>query len=155
MNALDADTWSTDWAWSLPLMLLNVIIHVLGLVFINDAVIHMRRDVGARHRFVTKFAAMICAAVLLIIVLHALEAGTWAAAYRLLGALPDNKSAMLYSLGAMTSYGHANLFLLPHWQMMGVLQSLTGVLLFGLSTAFMYAMIQALWQPRAIRLDAA
>jgi hypothetical protein len=149
MNALDANTWSTDWAWSLPLMLLNVVIHVLGLVFINDAVIRMRRDGGARHRFIIRFAAMIGAAVLMIIVLHTIEAGTWAAAYRLLGALPDNKSAMLYSLGAMTAYGHANLFLLPHWQMMGVLQSLAGVLLFGLSTAFMFAMVQTVWQSRA------
>jgi hypothetical protein len=36
---------------------------------------------------------------------------TWASAYGLLGALPDTKSAMLYSLSAITSYGHANLFL--------------------------------------------
>jgi hypothetical protein len=33
----------------------------------------------------------------------------------------------------------------PHWQMMGVLQSLEGLLLFGLTTAFMFAMFQALW----------
>jgi len=32
----------------------------------------------------------------------------------LLDALPDNRSAMLYSLSAMTSYGHANLFLKAH-----------------------------------------
>ncbi len=35
--------------------------------------------------------------------------------------LPDTKSAMLYSLSAMTSYGHANLFLEEQWQMMGAL----------------------------------
>jgi hypothetical protein len=37
----------------------------------------------------------------------------WATAYRLLGALPDTKSAILYSLSALTSYGHANLFPIP------------------------------------------
>jgi hypothetical protein len=147
MNALDAATWSTDWAWSLPLMLLNVMIHVFGLLLINDAVSRVRRDVAGLRRF-TKFAAVIGAAVLLIIVLHTIEAATWALAYLLLDALPTGKVAMLYSLGAMTSYGHANLFLAPQWQMMGVLQSLTGVLLFGLTTAFMYAMIQTVWQPR-------
>jgi hypothetical protein len=60
----------------------------------------------------------------------------WAAAYRLLGALPDNRSAMLYSLSAMTSYGHGTIFLDPHWQMMGALEALNGMMLFGLTTAF-------------------
>ena len=41
------------------------------------------------------------------IVFHAIEAGAWAAAYQALGALPNNKSAMLYSLSAMTSYGNS------------------------------------------------
>jgi hypothetical protein len=59
--------------------------------------------------------------------------------------LPDNKSAMLYSLSAITSYGHANIFLEPHWQMMGALEALNGMLLFGLTTAFLFAMIQAVW----------
>src|SRR5271166_3364673 len=67
-----------------------------------------------------------------------------AAAYRLLDTLPDTKSAMLYSLSAMTSYGHANLFLEKQWQLMGALEALNGMLLFGL-TAFLFAMIQKVW----------
>ena len=43
------------------------------------------------------------AVALLATALHEIEAATWAAAYRLLGALPDTKSAMLYSLSAMTT----------------------------------------------------
>jgi hypothetical protein len=82
---------------------------------------------------------------LLATVLHGLEGTLWAAAYRSLDALPDNKSAMLYSLSAMTSYGHANLFLKPHWQLMGALEALNGTLLFGLTTAFLFAMIREVW----------
>jgi hypothetical protein len=32
----------------------------------------------------------------------------WAASYRLVGAASDNRGAMLYSLSAMTTYGHEN-----------------------------------------------
>ncbi|MGA2945339.1 MAG: hypothetical protein ABSE50_25250, partial [Xanthobacteraceae bacterium] len=32
-----------------------------------------------------------------------------AAAYRLLGALPDSKSAFLYLLSAITTYGHSDI----------------------------------------------
>ena len=38
MNPVDVDTWNGNWAWSLPLIVLNVVIHVFGLVFINERV---------------------------------------------------------------------------------------------------------------------
>jgi hypothetical protein len=79
--------------------------------------------------------------------LHAVEVLSWAVAYRLLGGLPDNKSATLYSLNAMTSYGHANLYLAPHWQMMGALEALDGWILFGLTTAFLFTVVQRVWSP--------
>jgi hypothetical protein len=85
-------------------------------------------------------------AVLLSTALHGIEAVAWAEAYRLLGAVPDNKSAMLYSLNAMTTYGHESVSLEQHWQMMGALEALNGMLLFGLTTAFLFAMIQEVWQ---------
>jgi hypothetical protein len=66
-------------------------------------------------------------------------------AYRLLGASPDYKSAMLYSLEAMTSYGHENLFLASHWRMVGALEALSGWILFGLTPAFLFAVIQRAW----------
>jgi hypothetical protein len=49
---------------------------------------------------------------------------------------------MLYSLGAMTTYGSANVSLPDRWQLMGALEALDGVLLFGLTTAFLFAIIQ-------------
>lgn len=145
MDILDATPWGTDWAWSLPLILLNVIIHVFGLAFIYDAFTFLLREIKVRRRFMIRFAEVMSVSVFLIVVLHALEAVTWALAYRWLGAISDNKSAMLYSVGAMTGFGAENVSLPAHWQMMGVLQSLAGVLLFGLTTAFMFAMFQAVW----------
>jgi len=82
---------------------------------------------------------------LLATVLHGLEGTLWAVAYRLLNAPPNGKSAMLYSLSAITSYGHANLFLKEHWQLMGALEALNGTPLFGLTTAFLFAMIREVW----------
>jgi hypothetical protein len=52
---------------------------------------------------------------------------------------------MLYSLSAMTTYGHANLYLRAHWQLMGALEALDAMLLFGLTTAILFAMIQRVW----------
>ncbi len=49
---------------------------------------------------------------------------------------------MLYSLNAMTSYGHTNLRLDDHWHLLGAMEALNGWLLFGLSTAFLFAVIE-------------
>ena len=77
--------------------------------------------------------------------LHAVEAGIWAAVYWALGAVPDSKSAMLYSLNAITTYGHSDVALAGHWQLMGALEALNGMLLFGLTTAFLYGILQRVW----------
>ena len=42
----------------------------------------------------------------------------------------------------MTAYGHVNLALEAHWELMGAIESLNGWLLFGLTTAFLFAVIQ-------------
>jgi hypothetical protein len=38
----------------------------------------------------------------------------------------------------MTTYGHASLYLEPHWQMMGAIEALNGVVLFGVTTAILF-----------------
>ena len=123
MNAVDVGAWNANWAWSLPLIVLNVVIHVIGLGLINESVVRVLSGAMERRRFLAKFAMVMGVTGLLATVLHGIEATTWAAAYRFLGALCDNKSAMLYSLSAMTSHGHANLFLEEQWQLMGALEA--------------------------------
>jgi len=142
--------WTADWAWSLPLILLTVVIHVFGLGIINERVVRTLSRSIDRRRLIPLFAVVMGVAVLLVTALHGIEGVAWAAAYLLLGAIPDAKSAMLYSLNAMTTYGHESVSLAPHWQLMGALEALNGMLLFGLTTAFLFAMIQEVW-PRTVR----
>ena len=49
---------------------------------------------------------------------------------------------MLYSMGAMTTYGHQSLYLEERWWLLGTIEALNGWLLFGLSTAFLFWLIQ-------------
>jgi len=142
--------WVAEWAWSLPLILLTVVIHVFGLGLINERVVRALSRSVDRRRLVPLFALVMGVAVLLVTGLHAIEGVAWAVAYRFVGAVPDAKSAMLYSLNAMTTYGHESVSLEPRWQMMGALEALNGMLLFGLTTAFLFAMIQEVW-PLSLR----
>lgn len=146
----DASVWDGNWAWSLPLILITVIFHVIGLVFINERVIFAKRFLARRHSFLVGLSIILGAATLVAIILHAIEAAIWAGVYQALGALTDSKSAVLYSLSAMTTYGHEHFDLANHWQLMGALEALNGMILFGLTTAFLYGMIRELL---AVRRD--
>ena len=137
--------WSADWMWSLPLILLTVLVHGFGLLFIRERIILNLEHAAGSRRVHALFALVMGATILLLTFLHAMEGAAWAIAYVRLGALPDFRTAMLYSLSAMTTYGHANLFLAPHWQMMGALEALNGMMLFGLTTAFLFSVIQTVW----------
>jgi hypothetical protein len=145
VNPTGVGSWTGDWAWSLPLIVLTVVIHVCGLAIIGESVVKALGESADRRRFMFKFAIVMGVTSLLATILHGIEGAIWAAAYRFLGALPDTRTAMLYSISAMTSYGHAALFLKDRWQLMGALEALNGMLLFGLTTAFLFAMIQRVW----------
>ena len=144
MKPGDFPAWGVDWAWGMPLIILTVIFHAYGLGLVNrDVTLRLKHTVESRLTFVSVF--VIGGTALAATMLHGLEAISWALAYRFLKALPDFKSAMLYSMSAITSYGHANLYLEPRWQMMGTLEALDGWILFGLTTAFLFAVIQKAW----------
>ena len=144
----DASVWDGNWAWSVPLILITVVLHVIGLVSINERVIRAKGFLGDRRNFLVGFSVVLGAATLAAIILHAIEAAIWAVVYQALGALPDSKSAILYSLSAMTTYGHEHINLANHWQLMGALEALNGMILFGLTTAFLYGMIRELLADR-------
>lgn len=135
--------WSVDWAWGLPLIVLTVLFHVSGLGLISQRVVHGKfgRMIEHHHPKVA-FVVVIGTTTLVASCLHAIEAGIWALAYLLLGAIHDFKSAMLYSLNAITSYGHTDLALAGPWHLMGAMEALNGWLLFGLTTAFLFAVIE-------------
>jgi hypothetical protein len=131
--------WGVDWAWGLPLIVLTVSLHVAGLSL-------LRRLCGRFQQLLLMCRTCSVAGVTIIIVfLHAIEATIWAGAFRALDALPDSRSAALYSLNALTAYGHTDLNLGRKWQMMGALESLNGWILFGLSAAFIFTLVQGVW----------
>ena len=141
----DALSWDGNWAWALPLILLTLLLHVAGLALINVRMVRFKSRIHPGRQFFPLFVVVMGITTLLATLLLAFEASLWAAAYRTLGALPDGRSAMLYSLNAITSYGHTDLVLAPHWRLMGALEALNGMLLFGLTTAFLYGHIRQVW----------
>jgi hypothetical protein len=141
----DALSWNGNWAWALPLIVLTLLLHVVGLALINVRMVRMLNHVQPGRGSFPMFVSVMGITALLAILLLAFEAILWAAAYRSLGALPDGRTALLYSLNAFTAYGHTELALAPHWRLMGALEALNGMLLFGLTTGFLYGHFRRVW----------
>jgi hypothetical protein len=122
----DALSWNGNWAWALPLIVVTLLLHVVALALIDMRMVRMLNQVRPGRGFVPMFVSVMGITALLAILLLGFEATLWAAAYRRLGALPDGRTAMLYSLNAFTAYGHTELVLAPHWRLMGALEALNG-----------------------------
>jgi hypothetical protein len=137
--------FGADWAWGVPLIVPTVLIHVAGLGAVSQIAVHAYSRM-IEHRHPTAVLVVVMGVTtLLAICLHAIEAAIWAAAFLLLGALPDSRTSLVYSLNAITSYDHTNLSLGAHWQLMGSREALNGWLLFGLTSTFLFAVIQKVW----------
>jgi hypothetical protein len=120
-------------------------IHATGIALIGVPLRSIRRLEERNRRLIPAFAMMIVTigiSGLLLTILHGIEAAVWAAAYLLLGAFHSSGDAILYSLDAMTTRGASGLVLQQHWQMMGALEASDGMLLFGISTAALFAVMQ-------------
>jgi hypothetical protein len=137
--------WHGNWLWSIPLIVSTVIIHVVGLGLFNVKMVQVLTAVKDRPHFTSAFALVIGFTAIWATFLHAIEAGIWAAAYLLLKAVPDGHTAMLYSVSAITTYGHSQIFLTDNYRLLGALEALNGIILLGMTTALMYGLIQRVW----------
>ena len=109
MNPGDRPVWGADWAWGIPLILLTVVFHAYCLSRIVEDVSDRLDGKHPLWHFSHTPILIVGGTALAATILHGFEGAVWAVVYRLLGASPDLKSAALYSLEAMTSYGHENI----------------------------------------------
>jgi hypothetical protein len=139
--------WTSDWTWAVPIIVFTIMLHVAGLAFISTSLTRLGGRKAQLHPLLF-FMLIMGIAALLATALHGIEAMVWAGAYTLLGALKDYHAAMLYSVNAMTTYGHESTTLTERWSLLGSLEALDGMLLFGLTTAFLYGQLQGAWPAR-------
>ncbi|MGD9545470.1 MAG: hypothetical protein AB7F41_13235 [Methylocystis sp.] len=145
--------WSSDWLWGLPLLVITVVFHVSMFVVLERALAHGISH-GQRSRTLSRFIISVAVIALGAATLHGVEAAVWAVLYMGLGALPDESAALLYSLSAFTSYGHSAIYLEDRWKLLGAIEAMNGLILFGLTTAFLFAAIGTVRPDRKAQVPA-
>lgn len=139
-----------EWIWGLSLFALTIAIHATSVTFMAFVLHRFRvRLQGRKCRLRPVFTIVIgtmTAMGLLLAALHMMEAMVWAAAYVWVGALGSLHAAILYSVDSITTRGASGLVLPPQWTMMGALEAADGMLLFGISTGFIFTVMQIYYQ---------
>jgi hypothetical protein len=140
----------SSWILGLALTVLTIAIHTTAVVLMAfglEARIRARVDeTPDLRRAIPTVIVRIGAVALILAALHGLEGVLWALAYWWLGALGSFGEASVYALSTMTTFEIPGLTLPSRFQMISALEAVNGVLLFGISTAFLFAVIQVHWQ---------
>jgi hypothetical protein len=138
-----------SWRWGLLLIVSTITVHAAVAVMMAFAGTRMRAQLETPSLDQWKLIALQILAVgvigLVLAVLHGMECVIWAAAYLWLGALDSPTDALIYSVDSMATLGASGLTPQRPWQLMGGLEAVNGMILFGVSTAYVFAVMQLYW----------
>lgn len=132
-----------------------VLIHTGGMIVLAEWL--LKRAAFERQAGIKRLTLLLIAAFSVIVVLHLSETVVWAFFYQQRGLFSDYESSLYFSLTSYSTVGYGDALLPQRWRLLGCIEAITGVLLCGLSTAFLFVLVNALIQPapehRAVRID--
>jgi hypothetical protein len=86
--------------------------------------------------------------MLFAFVAHLIEIALWAALFVICGEFTSFELAYYHSAGSYTTLGSGGLIMTSSWKLLGPLEAADGALMFGISTAMIFAMAQRLMRAK-------
>jgi hypothetical protein len=125
----------------------TIFIHALPL---SGTIRFIRREKKLGHLGVNfqKDMGVVMRTMLYAFLAHLIEMALWAALYVICGEFSDLPTAFYHSAVNYTSLGYGDIIMSPAWRLLGPLETADGMLLFGVSTGMIFAVIQRLIQER-------
>ena len=125
----------------------TILIHAVAVTATVSFVRHQVR-VGRAGAGFWIDVAIVAAAILFTLVAHLLEIGVWALLFIVCGEFPEFAVASYHSASNYTTLGYGDVIMTASWKFLGPLEAANGMLLFGVSTALIFAVIQGAVQTR-------
>lgn len=121
----------------------TILIHALPLSATVKFVSHEKKlgRVGVSFWMDTGILAR---AILFALAAHLVEMAFWAALFMMCGEFSEFGTAFYHSAVNYTSLGYGDIIMSPSWRLLGPLETADGLLLFGVSTAMIFTVIQRL-----------
>jgi len=129
------------------LMGVTVLLHALGTLETIVYLSRVSRQKTARPKTLAS-ELQIVHLVGVLLLLHLLEAGVWAAFLLAAGTLPDFETAVYFSLTSYTTVGYGDVVLPAPWRILGPMEAAVGVLMLGWSTGILVTAIPRIYRSR-------
>ena len=125
----------------------SLIIHMAGIMLMAEWLLRRREELerGVSRRHFVGLIVMLFAGILL---LHVIQTSLWAAFYYTQELFSDFETSLYFSMVSFTTIGYGDVLLPRNWRLLGVIEGFSGVLLCGVSTAFIFAVVNAIFQSR-------
>ena len=131
------------------------IVAVCGLIHVSVIVVFAQfllRKLPVETLTRLRHQALVLVLVFGVVTLLSLvEAGIWAGFYYFRELFPDFETSFYFSLGTYSTIGYGDVVLPQRWRLLGGIEGISGVLLCGLSAAFVFAVLNTLFQSRIQR----
>ena len=79
-----------------------------------------------------------------LLVLHLLQIIVWAACYQWSGCFPDFATSFYYSATSYSTAGYGDVVPPGNWRILGAVEAVTGILMFGWSTGVLFSVVNHL-----------
>lgn len=123
-----------------------LLLHVTGMMILAEWLFNRREylEQGSKRRF------SLCLIILFsgIMVLHVSETALWALFFYSRSLFENFETSLYFSLGSYTTIGYGDVVLPQRWRLAGAIEGISGVLLCGISTGFIFAVINRMFQIR-------
>ncbi len=130
-----------------------VVVHTVGLVLLADW--FLRHPGNPNRKFSIRQSSLQLISIFAVITfLHLLETLIWAAFYDLGGLFSDLETSWYFSMGSYTTIGYGDVVLPAKWRLLGGIEGINGVLLCGLSAAFLFTAVSRMFDSRALHKSA-
>jgi hypothetical protein len=127
-----------------------LLLHVVGILLISEWLLR-RRAYLERTAGMGSYGILLLFLFSLIMLLHVIETSMWAVFYYKKGLFSDFETSLYFSLGSYTTIGYGDVLLPQRWRLLAGIEGIAGVLLCGVSTAFIFAVMNAMAQIRMVR----
>jgi hypothetical protein len=125
----------------------TIFVHALALIAIVHFVRRLR-ILGLAGVHFLRDVTIVASAVMVALAAHLIEMATWAMVFERCGEFRDFAAAFYSSAENYTTLGYGDVLMSARWRLLGPLEAASGMLLFGVTTAMIFTVIQRLIQMR-------